>query len=974
MNDNYKLDLFREKAQNNKLVIFVGAGVSRNVEGMPSWSELVWAMAKEIGFSKCSKCKAKDNCTTKCPLAEELSNDEYLKIPQYLYNSDSQKYSEILKENISHDRVNAPLSDVIFNINPVHIITTNYDHLLEDSENELRAQYDVIKNDKDLLDSQKSKYIIKMHGDIDEPENIVLKEQDYLNYSQNHVLIELFVKSLLVDHTILFLGYSLSDYNVKLIISWLNYMRSQNGNVLDDNSTIGFIILDELKIEETQINYFEKNNIGVININKIPPVLGIPKELKNKKGRKLYSFLKTISEPTFDENVMFLAHHKYVSSKQLLNSLNFNKTFHELSDGTLYLSDENLYNYLVSFMNSSDVSGEKSRNLFLNAGIIRIALINKPTSHNYDIGKIAYPSLLNDRLFNLYLSNKYDELLSMIECEEIDELEKCFYLSILKGYDSIYELFENIDCSSLNLDKKIAYLHNAAILKAIQERKIGDSSKIENFINNLSSTRERKFYSNYLEIYSGNSKAKLKMNNAFNALKEAVTNKHQIAVGRPTFNDIYTLKEYAYSEYIFYFSFNLFFVEHKEDLRNFLLYYIEGMICANSEVAEMPGTLFGSKITNYKYPIDILDIDILTKFIDPKDLQGLINKYKIIGLEITSNTNSFIVNCFINLSEFVLNKLNKGIRYSSIKTLSNLAIILSLSGITDNLKSGILITVQKLFQDNDFCKFLFSREVPQWQNFVKSFSMLCVKLDIKSNMAIIKTIVFTDGFMNCLSSNLSLVREMVLSFACKDDFQEIETKVIELINNTKEFKHKVLLLHIFFRLISNNDFKRKMTELLIDHFEELDGVDIFEFMDGDWIRFTSENLNQVFNDVLSIAEKKSNWLHSIPDPLEESLFKIYILYLEGVIDDISSLDTIADDNEHLQFLLSPNNFDYSKVDFTNYMWKNFVRYDKTRSYLIAHKDVIVKYLKEKLSNGTITESEKEILYRFFLPDDDNLLN
>lgn len=40
------INLFREKAELGKLVIFVGAGVSRNVEGMPSWNELIQKMAK----------------------------------------------------------------------------------------------------------------------------------------------------------------------------------------------------------------------------------------------------------------------------------------------------------------------------------------------------------------------------------------------------------------------------------------------------------------------------------------------------------------------------------------------------------------------------------------------------------------------------------------------------------------------------------------------------------------------------------------------------------------------------------------------------------------------------------------------------------------------------------------------------------------------------------------------------------------
>ncbi len=112
------------------------------------------------------------------------------------------------------------------------------------SKNVFREQYQVIVSDKDLLNADKSKYIIKMHGDLS-THNIVLKEQDYLDYSQNHVLMELFIKSLLTDHIVLFLGYSLNDYNIKLIISWLNYMRSQNG-ALEENRKVGYIVLDQV--------------------------------------------------------------------------------------------------------------------------------------------------------------------------------------------------------------------------------------------------------------------------------------------------------------------------------------------------------------------------------------------------------------------------------------------------------------------------------------------------------------------------------------------------------------------------------------------------------------------------------------------------------------------------------------------------------------------------------------------------------
>ena len=101
--------------------------------------------------------------------------------------------------------------------------------LLEDSAN-LNAQlYTVVSQDSDLLSKSNERYIIKMHGDLKVPNSIVLKESDYLDYEQKHTLISTFIRSLLVNHTFVFLGYSLNDYNLNLIIGWINYFRKFYG-------------------------------------------------------------------------------------------------------------------------------------------------------------------------------------------------------------------------------------------------------------------------------------------------------------------------------------------------------------------------------------------------------------------------------------------------------------------------------------------------------------------------------------------------------------------------------------------------------------------------------------------------------------------------------------------------------------------------------------------------------------------------
>ena len=270
---------------------------------MPSWNTLIQNMAKAISYSRCNSCRHKvENCEGTCLLKNDFSTDEFLKIPQHVFNKDRELYNRILGESIPDVTVDAPLSSAILDINPAHIITTNYDQLIESSKNIFCEQYQVIVHDKDLLNADKGKYIIKMHGDLSEPSSVVLKEQDYLDYSQKHVLIELFIKSLLTDHIVLFLGYSLNDYNIKLILSWLNYMRSQNG-ALDDNRKVGYLILDQKIVDDTQLSYFNSNNIEVININSMPLIQEIPTDLSNEIGKRLYSFLRVIANPALEENL-----------------------------------------------------------------------------------------------------------------------------------------------------------------------------------------------------------------------------------------------------------------------------------------------------------------------------------------------------------------------------------------------------------------------------------------------------------------------------------------------------------------------------------------------------------------------------------------------------------------------------------------------------------------------------------------------
>ena len=196
-----QIEKIKQINSNKNLVIFVGAGVSKN-SGVCSWWELVKEIADKIGENKCTSCGIKDlrcgECGEKieicsidgynCKLKYDFSAEDFLRIPQHFYESfsDSEEekniYYDFLKEKFCCDKYESNIIDeIIVKLQPEHIITTNYDHLLENVNDPSVSKYAVITRDDDILSKKGRNYIIKMHGDIDDIQNIVLKEDDYLN-------------------------------------------------------------------------------------------------------------------------------------------------------------------------------------------------------------------------------------------------------------------------------------------------------------------------------------------------------------------------------------------------------------------------------------------------------------------------------------------------------------------------------------------------------------------------------------------------------------------------------------------------------------------------------------------------------------------------------------------------------------------------------------------------------------------------
>ena len=236
-------------SQNNALTFFVGAGVSA-LSGAPTWKGLIHAISDRLGQAR----------------KDEYSSDEYLQIPQMFYYSlgeNKEEYYTFVKAQL-HSSPMLPnvIHREMLNLNPVSFITTNYDTLLEDAAVQYCQGFKVVSRDEDVPTILGDRFILKLHGDF-KHNNFVLKEEDYLNYSDNFKLIETLVKSIFSTNTVVFIGYSLNDYNIKLILNWTKTLLK------DSFREPIFLYVGSQALTDTEIIYHQSKGLLVIEWNKL---------------------------------------------------------------------------------------------------------------------------------------------------------------------------------------------------------------------------------------------------------------------------------------------------------------------------------------------------------------------------------------------------------------------------------------------------------------------------------------------------------------------------------------------------------------------------------------------------------------------------------------------------------------------------------------------------------------------------------
>lgn len=249
--------------QAGHLIPFIGAGVSMSVqweEGTeskrgPSWEELVDQAARELGFSRPDLLRVRGT---------DIQILEYFKIKK---KGETQPLKNWLLKSM------LPPDDAL-QLSPIHrelaklkkcdfFYTTNFDDFIERAFAIHHRPCRAVAVESEMGEGGNACEIIKFHGDLNHPNEMVLSESDYEKRLSLSSAMDYRLKGDMLGRVLLFLGYSFRDVNVSYLFRVIAEQFKSLGGA--QGGRRAYIVVPEPS--DFEIELFGARNIAVIPIS-----------------------------------------------------------------------------------------------------------------------------------------------------------------------------------------------------------------------------------------------------------------------------------------------------------------------------------------------------------------------------------------------------------------------------------------------------------------------------------------------------------------------------------------------------------------------------------------------------------------------------------------------------------------------------------------------------------------------------------
>ncbi len=862
MEENYNLSItqLKNSIKENSLVLFVGAGISAN-SNLPTWGELIQSLKKELN------------------LPEERT-DSPLRIAQYYYDTfGKNQYTKKIEEIFFKKGLSKPneLHKLIEKIAPKHIITTNYDSLLESQFESGLLRYNVVAEDKDIPYTSSERYLIKMHGDFSK-KNIVLKEEDYLDYPLNFPMVSTLIQSLIMNHTLLFVGYSLGDSTFNSIFRLI-----QNTFKLDAKFAYFYTP------EETSMiirEYYKKQGIIIVS-NETSSV-----EETDNQHQKYFStkrFLEILAE---NRNITVK------NAEDLWNQLAFldRLSFIDAKDFSRYsalkkraLNWDDEYRWFGNNQLRFKIDGhEELRNM-----VYKKSLLNRFLDMDIDEPRDLEGNRFLSEAFKLYKEKQYS--LAKAKFRELANIafrQKDYFNFLVCEFN-----FKHIPMHRFDDGKEFRYA------KPLYDGELSELT--EQIINSV--TGDEKKIIEYFRDSILNLNFLYRKLEAINELFDKIREEHEnYRRGGWSDNNHLFNAEFTVKNLYNFLKLNCLCVEHYKIYKSIINRYLEILLLSYDNSYVNPEASIFDRTASWLKNLDLDDVQLILPSIDFKVVNLYFRNYSFSKIKVTEEAKDYLLNRIAYLQERLEITENENLR-----ELKNILTFLPLVDDIDIERVIDILNTQTLYYN--------------WREEVRGLiKIVLANIDaIDKNSLKSKIIGIVNKHLNeILEKNFSLYYSMyplysqLLEYCSTDQetaiivLEKFNTDILRIKYKNDDVKSIVeysdLICH-FFKYFEE-DVKDDILDTL-KAYEESENIIYYKVID-----LMSSNVydfpqiqNKIYHHLIKrINDKRDEGVKTFPDPREKSVSDLYNLSRKGYFSDFEILKDIEEDIQGL----------YPEVDWT----------------------------------------------------------
>lgn len=942
-----------EELEKGKLVVFVGAGVSKN-SGLPEWEELIKDYADYRGI-------------------KEFTSKQFLTIPEEVFERyGSLKYYEIAEKRFLGKYVPNSIHRILKKMKLTYIITTNYDTLIEDEIKNLQ----IVSKDEDLPYTNSNRMLIKMHGDF-ENKNIVLKKSDYDNYEKNFQLISTLVKGLFTTNTVLFIGYSYSDTNVQQIMNWIK-------EILKEKTRKAFLVefTNEDSKEEENGEQINKISLKLLNDNNDEVLYESKKERFNNNYEKtLTKFLSNIyneKEKVKQEKIFEI----YINLNYLTEH-----NWKKLNKYSEIRIDEDWKRILYTRLEFKDI--EKYEEILFKSRIKKIL-----QRINRNEKEILIP------FSEKGITPKRKEQKNILE-EKIEVEEK--FLKIICDYD--YKNFQNLveEYKENNNINKYVIVYGYLFFKKINKAKETIKSMIKEK-ENVNSKNEKLVWDNFiLSIieFMEITHVEENLNKTFESIEESLEDKYfeYFKYETELFNEIFkystlealnkemnklfdkvrrgkrtsyvmgtppSYKAIILSRDLFYFcSLNGIFGNSFSDYSEFMKKYIEILLMSyTNKNIEVKNQMFKNR--NLIEEFEYFDFFMMLE-LSYSDLKKLFNEYEIKDLKCEKEIFDKLIVLLKNILDWIIENDNEFME--KIDTLESILLIISKLNLIETQFEKLVDIILNDKNSNVFFENNYALDVAD--NFIVIIYKNFKNLNKEFFDKILEKIFLIDR--KRIDENLL---DHITYYFNKKEMPKISKndKIKNFIN-----KNNLKIKCYFLRIIDETYFEELKNEILKEIKDTLN-IEVYSFLlNQKFIDFIPETEDKIIKELDRIFQKKDIDINNLISYTSEKEKILDFLLVSGLnnrlpISFIEKLKKYKNkeffkslkqyESEILwKYILNQENFDYSKFTenelekFSKIRIKNLLEKNNKKLIKLVREYVFYKIKNnDKISNNSIVEA------------------